>query len=156
LPGEWFGRLGRWTQQPAKRKVKNMHHRAVKQTIADALLDLPSHAPELDADGCDITNGDRAERAFRALQVYIQHDNPDANDRPTWIQDCINDLLHLAHQDGADLPHMLANAIGSFLDEATPNPEECSQCGANADSLTILEPGKGICEACQKKGANQV
>lgn len=91
--------------------------------------DLPSFNPDLDIDHSDghaPNNGDRAERAYKALETWIGTDQRDDTDQ-TALQDLLGDLMHLAHRDGLDFNHALELGARNFIDESTCKEPEITK-----------------------------
>jgi hypothetical protein len=72
--------------------------------------------PNMDIDGSDHTNGDRADRGFAAVMAYIEHtgDQPDE----CHFRDLLNDLMHLADREGIDFDESMRVARSSYEQEA--------------------------------------
>lgn len=72
--------------------------------------------PDCDVDECGITNGDRAERAERAVIEWLGTDGKDDTYR-THIQDLLCDLMHLCDRDRLDFNSILDMARRCQEDE---------------------------------------
>ncbi len=62
----------------------------------------------------DRTNEQRAESAFRTLQVYLQRGDGDEGDMEASIVDLVSDLLHLGEQYGFDAEYVTRVALSHF------------------------------------------
>jgi hypothetical protein len=65
--------------------------------------------PRRDAGFSGTTNGDRADRAQRALNAYIGTERPDGAD----LQDMLCDLMHLADREQATRESTFEEALES-------------------------------------------
>jgi hypothetical protein len=62
----------------------------------------------------DMTNADRAERAFRAVQHYA---DGDAFDHEEHTQDLMTDLMHYCDERGMDFDFLLSRARNNYTEE---------------------------------------
>lgn len=84
---------------------------------------LPPHNPDKwecadGPDDPDMTNGDRAAEALKAVNEFRKSCGMRNEDDETVIKDLICDLLHLAHSKSIDLNQLLESAIHHFTEEA--------------------------------------
>lgn len=59
------------------------------------------------------SNGERAERAARAVRAYVESDRPDVSH----TQDFLCDLMHLADREKGDFEDVLERARSCYLEE---------------------------------------
>lgn len=148
---------------------------AETQLIVDALHDASTTITPDGFDNPDYDNADRAERAARAAQHYFEstrHGDPcdrfdegaaeDADGVREVVQDLINDLCHLAHENGVNVEELLArayvgyrteqeNALEAAAEEVRGNDEcDCGTGWLHMNDSMGRGPGIEACDECEK------